>query len=574
MIVKKIEVNNYRNLDNCSLSFDEECNFIVGENNIGKSNALKLLNILFNNRAFNFDDFSIPQNPIEIELKLQLTPVEIGHFEDLFDIEDPSIINIRCTQLSPDDNLEFHHSETETYILSSLVKNINYVYYDSIRNPISEISFEKGRGAGRFLVNLVKGYLKTEEQTSSDFIDESKLTELLRDINSKLKKIKGFDEYNIKATIDDELERLLPNMITLKDSNGNLLNRTGYGVQFLILVTLSILEKIQYIIDKRGDKGIFENEENNEKEISLLLGLDEPEIHLHPYMQRSLIKYLTKVINNDNQNFKELLKELFDIDRINGQIVIATHSPSIILNDYKQIIRFYTDTDQKTKVISGHNLNLSHQLSNHLYLRFPFIKEAFFSKAVIFVEGDSEKGSFDNFANKTGINLDDQGIGVIQTRGGKIRTIEILIELVSKFNIKAIGIGDKDDTDSVTHPLYITNKRDFEEEIVNLLEVGKENVLRDIVKDYENKQETIQFSKLNQCNRTYNLGLPDFTQNLTLSNIANTDQNNLKAFYLAWFGSKKGYPLGKLISDRLELDEIPQIYKTVITRSKELLINE
>jgi len=168
-------------------------------------------------------------------------PVEIGHFEDLFDIEDSSIINIRCTQLSPDDNLEFHHTETSTYILPSLIRNINFVYYDSIRNPISEISFEKGRGAGKFLVNLVKRYLQTKEQTSSDFIDESKLDELLGDINSKLKKIKGFEEYNINATIDDELERLLPNMITLKDSQGKLLNKTGYGIQFLILVTLMII---------------------------------------------------------------------------------------------------------------------------------------------------------------------------------------------------------------------------------------------------------------------------------------------------------------------------------------------
>jgi len=292
-------------------------------------------------------------------------------------------------------------------------------------------------------------------------------------------------------------------------------------------------------------------------------------------MQRSLIKYLTTVISNNNQKFKELIKELFDIDKINGQIIIATHSPSIVLNDYKQIIRFYTDINQNTKVISGQELNLSPRLSNHLYLRFPFIKEAFFSKAIIFVEGDSEEGSFDTFAFKSGINLDDLGIGVIQTRGGKIRTIEILIQLVSKFNINAIGIGDKDDNESVTPPLYITEKRDFEDEIVSsLIDIDKENLLRDIVIAYEGEQATIQFSKLNKCKRTYNLDLPDFSQDLTLSGIPNTELNNLKVFYLAWFGSRKGYPLGKLISDKLDLDEIPQIYKTVILKSKELELND
>lgn len=573
MIVKEIEINNYRNLDSCSIFFEDDCNFIVGENNIGKSNSLRLLNTLFNFRAFNYEDFTNLNNPLEIKVKLKLAEVEIGHFEDLFDIEDSSIINIKCIQLSPDDNLEFYHLETDTYILPSLIKNINYVYYDSIRNPISEISFDKGKGVGKFLVSLVRIYLKNKEQSSQDFIDESKLTDLLSDINSKIKKIKGFEEYGINAVIDEELERLLPNMIALKDFNGNLLNKSGYGIQFLILVTLSILEKIQFIIEKRGDRGIFENEENGDREISLLIGLDEPEIHLHPYMQRSLIKYLKSIVNNNNQNFKELIKELFGIDKINGQIIIATHSPSILLNDYKQIIRFYVDENLKTKIISGQELSLSPQHSNHLLLSFPFIKEAFFSKAVIFVEGVSEEGSFDTFSTNMNVNLDDLGIGVIQTKGGKIRTIEILVELASKFMIKAIGIGDRDNNVSTAHPIYITNKRDFEDEIVYLLDIGKESKLRDLVIQYENKHAIVQFTKLNKCIRTYSLNIAEYTQNLKLSDLPPTDLINLKAFYLAWFSNNKGYPLGKLISENLEASEIPLIYKTVITKAKELITN-
>jgi len=574
LIVKEIGINNYRNLDSCSIFFEDDCNFIVGENNIGKSNSLRLLNTLFNFRAFNFEDYTNINNPIEIKLKLKLAEVEIGHFEDLFDIDDSSIINIKCIQLSPDDNLEFYHLETDTYILPSLIKNINYVYYDSIRNPISEISFDKGKGAGKFLVSLVRIYLNNKEQSSSDFIDESKLTDLLGDVNSKIKKIKGFEEYGINAVIDEELERLLPNMIALKDVNGNLLNKSGYGIQFLILVTLSILEKIQFIIEKRGDRGIFENEENGNKEISLLIGLDEPEIHLHPYMQRSLVKYLKSIINNNNQNFKELIKELFGIDKINGQIIIATHSPSILLNDYKQIIRFYVDEQQKTKIISGQGLSLSAQHSNLLLLSFPFIKEAFFSKAVIFVEGVSEEGSFDSFASKLDINLDDLGIGVIQTKGGSIGTIKIYVELASKFKIKAIGIGDKDNISSVNHPIYITNKRDFEDEIVSLLDIGKESILRELVIQHENENAMIQFTKLNKCIRTYSLTTTEYTQNLRLSDLPNTDLTNLKPFYLAWFSNNKGYPLGKLISEKLGASEIPDIYKTVINKAKELLTNE
>ena len=48
MRIKDISVENYRNLNSATITFDESCNFIVGENNLGKSNILNLLNIIFN----------------------------------------------------------------------------------------------------------------------------------------------------------------------------------------------------------------------------------------------------------------------------------------------------------------------------------------------------------------------------------------------------------------------------------------------------------------------------------------------------------------------------------------------
>lgn len=47
MRIKDISVENYRNLNSATITFDESCNFIVGENNLGKSNILNLLNIIF-----------------------------------------------------------------------------------------------------------------------------------------------------------------------------------------------------------------------------------------------------------------------------------------------------------------------------------------------------------------------------------------------------------------------------------------------------------------------------------------------------------------------------------------------
>ena len=61
MYIEKIEINNFRNLDGIKMNFDSKMNFIVGENNLGKSNLLDCLNTVFNYSRFKEDDFFNPE---------------------------------------------------------------------------------------------------------------------------------------------------------------------------------------------------------------------------------------------------------------------------------------------------------------------------------------------------------------------------------------------------------------------------------------------------------------------------------------------------------------------------------
>lgn len=570
MQIKKITINNYRNLDGQTVSFADNCNFIVGENNLGKSNFLSVFQILFTNRAFKYNDFTDILKPIEIILQLKLEDIEIGHFEDLFDTDNYHLINITCRQITTDDNIEFYHTETNTFIKPSVVRCVNFIHYDSLRNPISEINFDKGKGVGKFLSNIVANYLEEKKLLDTDFINEKKINELLGSINSKISKIKTFSDFRINASSDSDLESLLSKVIVLKDEKGNPLTKSGYGVQFLILITLSILDRIQSIKEQRKEKGIFEHETEHTKYISLIIGLDEPEIHLHPYMQRSLIKYLNNIILNKNSEFQQLVKELFDIDGFNGQIIIATHSPNILLNEYTQIIRLY-QSNGITKIKSGAEIVLDEKHSKRLHMHFPSIKEAFFSRCVIFVEGDSEESSFSHFADKMSIDFDELGISVIQSRGGEVAAIQLLMELVGKFDIPSAGIGDRDNNDPVIAPLYITTKKDFEEELVSLIDENKEYFLSDLVKEYEGEEAVVQAGSLNKyAVKAFKIVTTNFTKDLRLSDISKTDILNLKAFYLTWLSGKKSYPLGKLIGEKILVDDIPSIYKTVISKAEEL----
>lgn len=292
MRIKDISVENYRNLNSATITFDESCNFIVGENNLGKSNILNLLNIIFTRRGFVYDDFNDANLPITVNIRIKLTNDEIGHFEDLFDIDDYTYINIICKQVSPDDNMEFYHLETETYISPTLIKCLNFIYYDSLRNPISEINFDSSKGVGRFLSRMIKDYVSNTDINTNNLVDIEFTNDLLTNVNTKLEKIKSFKDHAIKAVLEGDVSLLFPKLISLQDARGGALSKCGYGIQFLLLVTLSILNKLQTISDQRGETGVFVNEDTGERSISVVLGLDEPEIHLHPYMQRSLIKYL------------------------------------------------------------------------------------------------------------------------------------------------------------------------------------------------------------------------------------------------------------------------------------------
>ena len=141
MRISVLEIKNYRNLDGVEIKFHPTMNFIIGENNLGKSNLLDLLNILFNRNNFTESDFLNLNEQIHITFSLGLSEIEQGFFDDLFDPTDREKINIVAVQESPDDVIRFQHQESGTVISSSIVRCVNYINYDSLRNPSSELSF-------------------------------------------------------------------------------------------------------------------------------------------------------------------------------------------------------------------------------------------------------------------------------------------------------------------------------------------------------------------------------------------------------------------------------------------------
>ena len=74
MYIKKIaEIFNYRNMSGSIISFDKALNFIIGENNIGKTHLLELLNSVFSVGKFVETDFFNVLAFLKIILILMIT---------------------------------------------------------------------------------------------------------------------------------------------------------------------------------------------------------------------------------------------------------------------------------------------------------------------------------------------------------------------------------------------------------------------------------------------------------------------------------------------------------------------
>lgn len=465
-----VEINNYRNLTGKTITFNDTLNFLIGENNIGKTNILELINICLAIGKFVETDFKDITLPIKIKFKVKYSNEEIGYFEDNFDVDDSNSITLVAVQDSVDERINYYHNTpNQTKISMATIRTMNILYYYAQRMPSKEVDFRKTSGSGKVLNYLIQHSLEQSEIQEKDILKKTKLKNIVKNVNRQIKKINTITGDSVSAYVDTEVDKLVCRLLGLGDESGRELSSLGEGVQYAFNILLQIIEIIYNVKTTRKPEDFEERLINRDgkKLFPLFLVLDEPEVHQHPYRQRSLIRKIKALIENNNQEFLNLLKDLFDIDGLTGQIFIATHSPNILLDNYRQFIRLYksTGTNSQLKIVSGMNVVIDDKLYKHMLHNFIYLKEAMFSKCIIFVEGDTENGAIPVFAERMGLDMDERGIGVIKLDGAD--SVKRCMALYKSFGIKSIAIIDKDKKGSYgSEPdVYFTKANDYEEDV-------------------------------------------------------------------------------------------------------------
>ncbi len=165
--------------------------------------------------------------------------------------------------------------------------------------------------------------------------------------------------------------------------------------------------------------------EERRKKGAILL-IEEPEMFLHPQMQRSLYKTLREIGKTN-------------------QVIYTTHSP------YFVSVPDYQETVLVRKGAEGTALRRS-DLPSDAKRREKLIKELdpernelFFASRLLLVEGDTEKLALPEYARRLGLDLDREGATIVEV-GGKRNLLEFARIAIS-FGIPTGIVYDQDSSD-------------------------------------------------------------------------------------------------------------------------------
>jgi len=572
VFISEITVNNYRNVSNETIRFSKPCTYIVGENSLGKTNLLSFLHSVFSKRCLEESDFYDKDLAVSATIKLRLSPSEIGLFNDIADPFDTSNISISISVEDVDSDFSFLHQPTGEQIHPSMMRRICFFLFETLNANSRALDYDRKHGVGRVLSKGLGIYQEKNGLSTLDFFNTDKLQGLIDYLNGLVSNITLLAPYGIHAGVDNKEAEILGAIVTLTDENDLHFRRTSSGVQYIALAIMQIFEAIMRLSNSKLSDSITTNSKG-ERVLSTIIAFDEPEAHLHPYMQRTLVKYLCSVASGEDDGFNALLKEYFDVDKLDSQIIIATHSPSMLSPDYESIVRFGQCGEGNVSVKCGIDLSLDSQIQKQLIAQFDSIKEAFFSRGALVVEGISEAVAIREFSLKQDIDLDRLGI-ILVAADGK-RSVPSVCKLLEEFDIPVGSIVDRDDGSHVSAGASITtDERDLEAELVeSLFGTANQSVFVTFLENYESagRRHKLYKSQLEKAAKKYH---PDWFNGYCFEDMNFVgsrfdgdfqDDNLTRLMMYSWLSSNKGAVFYKMIGDAIPVEAVPQCYKSIVS---------
>jgi len=424
--IEKVEISKFRSIESGSFNFDSITG-VVGQNNSGKSALMRALNSFFNpHRELKFyqDDtnlYTTKRSIPRIIITFQNVPSSPLYLPFLTN----SKLTVKQEYNKKRSRLEYHVNNGGNYQIATdqfveqLLTDVQFVLI-----PTERGAKYKGKDEITVLRKLLDTFFSTHTakrdtlspkvKTAFNYLKKNALSKVSKGIEEMYLARKGFRiEIDSRFPLNYEL---FINDLAIKiveDDKYFKLEECGSGIQSLVAISI-----YRYLA--------------NLNHTNYIIGIEEPEINLHPQAQKELIFALLDEVQNGLQ------------------LIFTTHS-TVLLDelDHTKIVLVRKEKDDKRSFKTT-----IHQLESNFWNKYglqqlqydKFHKfrnsEFFFANHVIVTESPVDSEVFRNLLKNKGIVIERHGISVLELSG--IQSLKYAFYLLKDLEIPKTMIVDKD----------------------------------------------------------------------------------------------------------------------------------
>lgn len=485
MKLQKIKIISFKGIENAEIKFNEMLNFIVSNNNVGKTRILECINQFYNGTKDNY----------EMEFTYEISEEDKTIIKNCLNIKE-SIANKYIIINLKNKKYTYKKYDAKKLIEEKILGEVLYIPAVSDHNNLTDVS-KTSTDISKMVAKLIEKNNSVEDKLKELNNDLKGYITLLQEVStstiSKMNQEILFG--NIELSLENkefENSQIIKNNIQLKakeDGEEKDISCLGTGVQ-------------RSIVNSIITAGI------DSKKYTILL-YDEPETFLNVNLQRKLMQEINK-------------------NKENTQYIVATHSPDIIYRNEKifssiiklkkkgknniNVFQFdnnkYVDLIRKTNIELNQKVQLVENINESVLAWWDRNRvNALFEDKVIIIEGPTEEIFMDMICI-------EKNIPYITTASGKfsIPYFKILFEDI--FDIKTAVIYDKDDISDPRHNTineyivnnikdYLTLDKDFES-YLGYKTIDKHRKPQEFLEKFFNKE--IEINKILQLKQAiYNL---------------------------------------------------------------------